>query len=57
MASESLRRQYALTEKINVSKHHVAGTSDAGLGRKRNWCDTEIVQTVKTFRVTEIGRR
>lgn len=35
--------------------HHVAVTSDAGLGRKRNWCDMEIVQTVKTFCVAESG--
>lgn len=37
--------------------HHVAVTSDAGLGRKRNWCDTEVVQIVKTFPVAEIGTK
>lgn len=37
--------------------HHEAVTSDAGLGRKRNWCDMEIVQIVKTFRVAETGAK
>lgn len=37
--------------------HHVAVTSDAGLGRKRTWCDTEVVQIVKTFRVAEIWNK
>ena len=45
-------------KKMSVSTiYHVAVTSDAGLGRKRNWCDTEVVQIVKTFPVAEIGTK